>query len=103
MFSYWLAHNLPCQQQRSADTSLLSCLRVRLKGPGTATCVLGQFLSLLLEVSARKAEQVLGAQQNCSSVDVRVSQLAGGLFTEPGVRGSTEQNTVPSEAYFFSL
>lgn len=92
LFSYWFAHNLPCQEQRCTDTSPLPCGRVRLKGPGTAACVLGQFLYLLLAVVAKDAEQVLEAQQICSLVDISVSLLAGGgLFTEPGGRGSAKQ------------
>lgn len=81
-FTSGLAHNLPHQKHRSADSSPLSCLGGQAKGSRDHSLFLGQFLSLLLVMLARKAEQVLGAQQNYSSVDIRVSYLAGGPFIE---------------------
>lgn len=50
------------------------------KGSRDYCLFLGQFLSLLLAMLARKAVQVLGAQQNYSLVDIR--WLAGGPFIE---------------------
>lgn len=83
----WQFHIRACSQFTSSEAQVCWCIPALLpggqaKGSRDHSLFLGQFLSLLLVMLARKAEQVLGAQQNYSSVDIRVSYLAGGPFIE---------------------
>lgn len=76
-----------CSQFTLSEAQVCSCTPTLLpegqtKGSRDHCLFSGQFLSLLLVVLARKAEQVLGAQQNYSLVGIRVNQLAGDSFIE---------------------